>query len=121
MRLTVLLPGRRSRRRSVLVDKELDMNKPRHHIFVCASFNLGAVCKNKGPVDLVNYLETEINDRGLENITVSSSKCQDYSEKGPVIIVYPESDWYGEVNESAIDEILDAIESGNRAEKYLIK
>jgi (2Fe-2S) ferredoxin len=105
--------------------KELTMNKPEHHIFVCASFRVGGepkgICYKKGSVNLLQYLETEINDRGLENIVVSSSGCLKFCDKGPVMVVYPEADWYGEVTESAIDEILDALEAGTKAEKYLIK
>ena len=101
------------------------MNKPKHHIFVCASFRVNGepkgICYKKGSVNLLQYLETEINDRGIDYISVSSTSCLKYCDKGPVMIVYPEADWYGEVDESAIDEILDALESGSKADKYLIK
>jgi (2Fe-2S) ferredoxin len=100
------------------------MNKPKHHIFVCASFRVSGepkgICFKKGAAGLLQYLETEINDRGLDNITVSSTGCLKLCDNGPVMIIYPESDWYGNVDEGAIDEILDALESGNKAEKYLI-
>jgi (2Fe-2S) ferredoxin len=101
------------------------MNKPKHHIFVCASFRLGGepkgMCYKKNSAGLLQYLETEINDRGIENISVSSTGCLKMCEKGPILIVYPEADWYGDVDEEAVDQILDALENGGQAEKYLIK
>ena len=50
------------------------MEKPEHHIFVCASFRADGdgkgVCKKKGSMDLLPYIENEILDRG--------PKCPDY-------------------------------------------
>jgi (2Fe-2S) ferredoxin len=100
------------------------MNKPKHHIFVCASFRVQGepkgICNKKGAVELLQYIETEINDRGMDNISVSSTGCLKMCDNGPVLIVYPESDWYGQVDKDAIDEILDALEKGEKVEKYLI-
>lgn len=100
------------------------MNKPEKHILVCASFRVAGaaqgVCNKKGAVNLLQHLETELNDRGMDQYLVSSTGCLKMCTKGPVMVVYPEGDWYGEVNESAIDEILDAFEAGKKAEKYLI-
>jgi (2Fe-2S) ferredoxin len=37
------------------------------------------------------------------------------------MVVYPENYWYGKVeSEEALDEILDALNEGKAAEKYLI-
>jgi (2Fe-2S) ferredoxin len=98
------------------------MNKPKHHIFVCASFRVQGepkgICHKKGAVGLLQYIETEVNDRGMDN--VSSTGCLKMCDNGPVLIVYPQGDWYGKVDEGAIDEILDALENGGKAEKYLI-
>jgi (2Fe-2S) ferredoxin len=40
--------------------------------------------------------------------------------QGPVMIVYPEGHWYGEVNEEKIDEILDALAQGQPAESLML-
>ncbi|OHD30997.1 MAG: ferredoxin [Spirochaetes bacterium GWD1_27_9] len=100
------------------------MNKTKHHILVCASFRVAGepkgICNKKGAVGLLQYLETEINDRGIDDVIVSSTGCLKLCDNGPVLVVYPQGDWYGKVNEEAIDEILDAIESGKKAEKYLV-
>ena len=41
--------------------------------------------------------------------------------RGPVMVIYPENQWYGNVtSEDAIDEILDALEEGETAIEYLL-
>jgi (2Fe-2S) ferredoxin len=87
------------------------MKQPNHHIFVCASFRVTGspqgACNKKGSVQLLQYLEEGISDRGIENVAISTTGCLKYCEQGPVMVVYPENKWYGEVNEEKIDEALD--------------
>lgn len=95
------------------------MEKPKHHILVCASFrgaSAKGVCHQKESLALLPYLEEEINARGLDAM-VSSTSCLKACDHGPVLVVYPEGAWYGEVNEALIDEILDGLESGEPAER----
>jgi (2Fe-2S) ferredoxin len=43
-------------------------------------------------------------------------------DNGPVMVIYPENYWYGNVeSEDIIDEILDALEDGAAAEEYLLR
>ncbi len=100
------------------------MEKPKHHIFVCASFRAdGApkgMCHKKGAVDFLPYIENEILDRGLD-AQVTSTGCMKACDYGPVMVINPGGTWYGKVeSEEAIDEILDALEDGELAESYLI-
>ena len=60
-------------------------------------------------MDLLQYLQGEISDRGLDAI-VSTTSCLNVCEKGPILVVYPKELWYHEVTEQKIDEILDALE-----------
>ena len=98
------------------------MEKPQHHILVCASFRVAGeakgACHRKEAVSLLQYLETEIIDRDLD-ARVSSTGCLKQCEHGPVMVVYPEGQWFGEVNEGKIDEILDAISEGRVAESAM--
>jgi (2Fe-2S) ferredoxin len=100
------------------------MKAPEHHIFVCASFRTAGeakgVCHRKESVSLLGYLESELSDRDMTDVTVSSTGCLNRCEKGPVMIVYPEGHWYGEVNEEKIDEILDCLENGQPATSLLM-
>lgn len=100
------------------------MDKPEHHIFVCASFRSGGdskgACSKKGSGDFMPYIENEILDRGM-NAQITSTGCMKACDYGPVMVVYPGGQWYGKVEgEDAIDEILDAVEDGGVAGDYLI-
>ena len=87
------------------------MEKPEYHLLVCLSFRgiePKGKCITKGSLDLLQYLESEIADRGL-NAMVSSTGCLKTCDHGPVLVIYPQGEWYGPVeNEEVIDEILDA-------------
>jgi (2Fe-2S) ferredoxin len=101
------------------------MQKPKRHIFVCGSFRMSGeaqgVCAKKGGMRLLQYMENEIADRGMAGISVSSTGCLKVCDRGPAMIIYPENWWYGKVeSESAIDEILDALEEGKPAGNYLM-
>jgi (2Fe-2S) ferredoxin len=101
------------------------MEKPKYHILVCCSFrNSGTpqgVCAKKGSLDLLSYIESELIDRGIEQALVSGAGCLKVCEKGPILVVYPENTWYGNVtSEDIVDEILDALEEGAIATEYQI-
>ncbi len=101
------------------------MEKPKHHLFVCASFRATGepqgVCNKKGAISFLQYLQEGLTDRGMEDAMVSMSGCLKVCDRGPAMVVYPEGHWYGRVeSEEAIDEILDALAQGKAAEKYLI-
>jgi (2Fe-2S) ferredoxin len=99
------------------------MEKPDHHVLVCSSFRLNGdakgVCHKKGAADLLQYLQGEINDRGLA-VAVSCTGCLSICEKGPVMVVYPEGAWYGQMDTDRIDKVLDAMEEGKIVEEYLL-
>jgi (2Fe-2S) ferredoxin len=107
------------------------LQKPKHHIFVCASFRTKGeaqgVCNRKNSTSLIQYLESELVDRGLDDVLVSSTGClklcglaeRVLPQRGPVMMIYPDNYWYGEVDEEAIDEILDALEEGQPGKEYL--
>lgn len=100
------------------------MRKPNHHIFVCASFRLTGdakgACQKKGSKDLLQYLTSELSDRGLDDVTVSTTGCMNLCNNGPAMLVYPDDYWYGNVDEDAIDTILDALEEEKAAEEHLM-
>lgn len=101
------------------------MEKPKHHIFVCASFRAAGeskgICNKKGSVDFLPYIENEILDRGMTDVVVTSTGCMKACDHGPVMVIYPQNLWYGNVTgEDAIDEILDAMEEETVAEAYLL-
>jgi (2Fe-2S) ferredoxin len=100
------------------------MEKPKHHVFVCGSFRVAGdpkgICHRKDSGALVQYLETEVSDRGLDGVTVSSAGCLNRCDQGPVIVVYPEGHWYGKMDEEKIDQMLDALAEGQPAAALLL-
>jgi (2Fe-2S) ferredoxin len=97
------------------------MQKPDHHIFVCASFRgteAKGKCIRKDSLQLIPYLQESLSDRGL-NAMVTSTGCMNLCEEGPVMVIYPQAYWYKGIDgEDAVDEILDALENGEVAAKY---
>lgn len=100
------------------------MKKPAHHIFVCCSYRASGeprgVCHHKRSLSLIQYLETELDDRGLSDVMVSSTGCLKMCDYGPVMVIYPEGHWYGHLTEGVIDDVLDALEKGQPAAIHLI-
>jgi (2Fe-2S) ferredoxin len=100
------------------------MEKPKHHVFVCGSFRVAGdpkgICHRKDSGSLLGYLETEVSDRGLDGVTVSSAGCLKLCEHGPVVVVYPEGHWFGKMDEDRIDLMLDALAEGKPAEELLL-
>lgn len=98
------------------------MEKPKHHIFICSSSRVNGepkgVCNRKDASQLIQYLQTELDDRGMTDVMVSNTGCLKLCEHGPVMIIYPEGYWYGPINEGAIDQILDALEDGRPSEAH---
>lgn len=100
------------------------MEKPKHHILICSSSRvkgepLGA-CAKRDAGALLQYLQTEVDDRGIEGVMITNTGCLKVCDRGPALVIYPEGDWYGNLDETAIDQILDALEAGERCEKYLL-
>jgi (2Fe-2S) ferredoxin len=99
------------------------MNTPEFHILVCNSFRTDGtpkgVCNKKNAPSLLQYLEQEIAERGIDAL-VSSAGCLKQCDSGPVIVVHPGNHWYGKVDEEKLDDILDAMEEGTVAEEHLI-
>ncbi|MDG5816400.1 (2Fe-2S) ferredoxin domain-containing protein [Chitinispirillales bacterium ANBcel5] len=99
------------------------MQKPQYHILVCNSFRMSGepqgVCNKKGSDSLLQYLEDEIVDRGIDAQT-SATGCLKVCDRGPAMVIYPNGYWYGDVTEEKLDQILDALEDGESVEEYLM-
>ncbi len=99
------------------------MHKPEYHFFLCNSFRMNGdprgSCNRKNAPELLQYLQTEITDRGIDAI-VSTTSCLNVCEKGPVLVIYPQAWWYYGLDEAKIDQILDAFESGDTVPELLL-
>lgn len=99
------------------------MHKPQYHLFLCNSFRITGepqgACNRKGCLDLLQHLQTEIGDRGIDAI-VSTTSCLNICEKGPILVVYPNQWWYHGLTEDKVDQILDALEEGQPVPELLL-
>ena len=101
------------------------MQKPEKHIFICGSTRLNGkvqgACKSKESHNLVAMFAEEIMDRDLEGeVMVTSTGCVGICEKGPIVMIYPQQAWYGEVTEDDVEDILDALEEGTVVDRLSI-
>ena len=101
------------------------MQKPDKHILICSSFRSSGepqgVCHKKNSHELVPYLESELMDRGLDDIFVSMTSCLKVCDRGPAMVIYPDNIWYGGIEtEEDVDAVLDALEEGEINEEYLL-
>ena len=100
------------------------MKKPEYHILVCNSFRVAGdaqgVCNKKGASDLLQYIQEEAVDRGLD-VAVTSTACLNVCAQGPAMVIQPNNYWYGEVDsEDKIDSILDSLEENEAFEELII-
>ncbi|VDN48320.1 Ferredoxin, 2Fe-2S [Petrocella atlantisensis] len=102
------------------------MNLPKKHIFVCSSARLtgeikGFCAQNEGLEILENFVE-EVQERELDgDMMVTNTGCLGMCSMGPIVIVYPEGTWYGRVTADDVEEIMDALESGEVVKRLLIE
>lgn len=94
------------------------MVNPKYHIFVCTSCRINGqqkgYCYSKDSVDIVQKFMEEIDERGIGGeVMVTNTGCFGICNKGPIVVVYPEGVWYGEVTADDVEDILDThIEGG---------
>ena len=101
------------------------MPKPEHHLFVCqnerAADNPRGSCKARGGEAVLKAFKKLISDRGLRSrIEFDGSTCMDTCAWGPVMVVYPEGTWYGQVTVDDVPELVEAIAEGRVVERLLI-
>ncbi|MGA2067997.1 MAG: (2Fe-2S) ferredoxin domain-containing protein [Thermoguttaceae bacterium] len=99
------------------------MQKPTYHFFLCNSFRLSGepqgACNRKGASDLLQYLQSEIADRGIDAI-VSTTSCLNVCQQGPILVIYPHEWWYFDLSEEKVDQILDALATGQAVPELLM-
>ena len=59
------------------------MVQPKYHVFICTS------CRING------------------DVVINNTGCFGICDKGPVVVVYPEGVWYGNVSEDDVERIVE--------------
>lgn len=95
------------------------MGQYERHVFVCTS---GETCPTQGDVEkYVKVLRTGAAAAGKrQEIRINKAGCFSQCGHGPMIVVYPENVWYGGVQESDLQEILESHILGGTPVKRLV-
>lgn len=88
------------------------MIQPKYHVLICTSCRVNGqqkgYCFSKGSVDLVQCFMEEIEDRGLSGeVVINNTGCFGICDKGPIVVVYPEGIWYGNVTQDDVARIFE--------------
>lgn len=80
------------------------LRKIKTHVLVCEHKD----CDKRGGRESLRALKHALRETGSrERVLVSKIDCLDQCDDGPVMVVYPEGVWYGEVDERGAREIVE--------------
>jgi (2Fe-2S) ferredoxin len=82
-----------------------------HHVFVCQNSRPAGAprrsCTADGNSELHTRLQQLVREAGLGNkVRINKAGCLNQCEHGPVMVVYPEAVWYGNVTSDDAKEIV---------------
>jgi (2Fe-2S) ferredoxin len=102
------------------------MPQRKRYLFVCVNRRPDGTpkgsCATRGAESLHARLKDMLKQRGLAGTEVRActSSCLDTCWVGPTIAVEPDHFFYGRVQESDLDEIVTALERGERVERLVL-
>ena len=102
------------------------MVQPKYHVFICTSCRINGTqkgyCHQKGSVGLIERFMEEIEDRDLSgDVVINNTGCFGICDKGPIVVVYPEGIWYGNVTDDDVEKIVEEhLEGGIPVKELMI-
>ena len=98
----------------------------RIHVFCCtnerAPGHPRGCCKEKGAIELRNYMKVRAKELGLAGVRINASGCLDRCELGPTMVIYPEGVWYRYIGPRDVDEILQThLVEGGRVPRLMLQ
>jgi (2Fe-2S) ferredoxin len=82
------------------------------HVFVCTH---GEYCPFDGSVEVQRLLKEGVAARGLKvQVRVNKAGCFNQCGNGPMVVIYPENVWYGQVTPDKARRILEEHIVGGR-------
>ena len=81
--------------------------KPKTHLFICCRERVDkACCSGKGAEEMVSELKKWIKSESLHwDIKVSRSSCLGYCESGVSACIYPQNQWFHQLEASDLPKI----------------
>lgn len=88
------------------------MVKLKYHIFICTSCRINGqqkgLCYTKESVDIVTKFMEVIEDYNLSSeVMITNTGCFGICDKGPIVVIYPEGIWYGNLTEENVEQIVE--------------
>jgi (2Fe-2S) ferredoxin len=102
------------------------MAKRKRYVFVCVNSRPDGApkgsCAARGSVALHARLKEMLRARGLveTEVRACTSSCLDTCWAGPSICIEPDHYFYGRVKESDLEDIVNALERGERVERLVL-
>ncbi|MBD5083226.1 MAG: NADH-quinone oxidoreductase subunit NuoF [Clostridiales bacterium] len=89
----------------------------RKQVLVCG----GTGCTSSSSMLVIEALEKELKEKGIDDILVIKTGCFGLCALGPIMIVYPEGSFYSQVTAAEVPEIVAGhlVEGGEPVKKYL--
>ncbi len=98
--------------------------KYKKHVFICTNQRPDGsrvCCGEQHGLELVREFKKQIKDRGLNTeIRAQKAGCMDTCELGPSVVVYPEGVFYGGVNTTDVNEIVESHLKNDRVVERLV-
>ncbi|MCH8329985.1 MAG: (2Fe-2S) ferredoxin domain-containing protein [Bacteroidetes bacterium] len=94
------------------------------HVFICINQRINSErnsCGEEQGLELVTLFKRAVRSRGL-NIRAQKTGCLDACDFGPSVVVYPDGIFYGNVQPSDVEEIVESHLVNNKpVERLIIK
>jgi (2Fe-2S) ferredoxin len=82
------------------------------HIFFCTNFREGSnkmSCGKSGSKELRNYMKQKVKDLGIKRVRINSAGCLNRCKLGPLIVSYPEGNWYKVSEKVDVDLLIEEL------------
>ena len=95
------------------------------HVFVCANQKAEGkkCCTEAFGNEAVLKMRQKVKEENLPlRIRVQKSGCLDVCQQGPALVVYPEGNFYGNLNAGMLDSFVETVlKKGEKLEEFLLE
>ena len=95
------------------------------HIFFCTNVRKEknkVSCGNHNSLELINYMKNKVKELAIKKVRVNTSGCLNRCKLGPIVVSYPEGNWYKISSKNDVDLFIEKLLiKKNTFKKKLIK